>query len=282
MPKPGPFPARAALALLLLALPGLALAEPLPRPAAEAAFQQAVREARAAREAVQALQEAGAAAADPMAEAAARRSREAEAFAAETRAALGEALAAEYRQRYLRLSTRPGERWAAGEPALCVDLANTGPLAVRAVGLGLRLRGAPLGGEGTTEMFRPEDRTTDILRLAGPKEDGLPPWRSWRQPEASCARLEPAPAPESAAAGLLRRLGGFSREARDWQFVLTEVTLVRVQEALGARGFRVGTPDGVPGPRTVAAVQAFQESRGEAATGVLTETQLGALLGAAR
>ena len=335
MPQPWLSWSCALLALLLLAGPPGARAEPLPRAAAEAAFQQAARDAKAARDAVQALREAGAKAEDPMVEAASRQSREAEAFLAETRAALGETLATEYRQRDLRLSTRPGERWAAGDPALCLDLANTGPLAVRAIGLALRLRGAPLMGDGAAELFRAEDRMADILLLTGPKEDGLPPWRSWRQPEASCAKLDPAPA--GAAGRLLRRLGGFSRDARDWQFVLTEVSLARpaalragadpaaadaphhevfaeeiarleqqalgarpaaprpaaavvpgdpalarVQEALGARGYRVGAPDGLPGPRTVAAVQSFQESRGEAATGVLTEAQLAALLGGAR
>ncbi|MEN0077024.1 MAG: hypothetical protein AAGC69_21755, partial [Paracraurococcus sp.] len=76
MPQPWLSWSCALLALLCLARPPAAGAEPLPRAAAEAAFQQAVREAKAAQDAAQALREAGAGAEDPMAEAARRQGQE--------------------------------------------------------------------------------------------------------------------------------------------------------------------------------------------------------------
>ena len=55
----------------------------------------------------------------------------------------------------------------------------------------------------------------------------------------------------------------------------------RAQEALAARGFAAGVPDGVAGPRTVAAVRAFQASPGDSETGAHSEAQLRDLLGGA-
>lgn len=62
---------------------------------------------------------------------------------------------------------------------------------------------------------------------------------------------QPAPAPDPAAGGLTR----------------TEVR--KLQEHLRALGFATGTPDGVAGPRTRAAIAAYQRAQGLAATGVV-------------
>jgi photosystem II stability/assembly factor-like uncharacterized protein len=51
----------------------------------------------------------------------------------------------------------------------------------------------------------------------------------------------------------------------------------RVQEALNLAGFDVGTPDGVAGTKTVAALRAFQAARGIPVTGQMGATTLAAL-----
>ncbi len=51
-----------------------------------------------------------------------------------------------------------------------------------------------------------------------------------------------------------------------------------VQEALNRRGFSAGSVDGVVGPRTRAAISAFQTSIGATATGTLTPEQEQTLL----
>ena len=61
---------------------------------------------------------------------------------------------------------------------------------------------------------------------------------------------------------------------------LTRAQRRRVQTALAGRGTDPGPADGVFGPRTRAAVRAWQSSRGYAATGELTEAQVRELLGA--
>jgi hypothetical protein len=58
--------------------------------------------------------------------------------------------------------------------------------------------------------------------------------------------------------------------------------ILRMQVALNARGFLVGTPDGVAGPRTTTAIMALQQAEGHTPTGVLTEQQLQRLLEATR
>lgn len=55
----------------------------------------------------------------------------------------------------------------------------------------------------------------------------------------------------------------------------------RIQSALADRGFDPGPADGMPGPRTHSAVEAWQRSEGYAATGALTEAQAGELLAGA-
>ena len=55
-------------------------------------------------------------------------------------------------------------------------------------------------------------------------------------------------------------------------------TVKSVQVALTLRGFYDGTPDGVPGPKTVAAIRSFQDSAGLTADGIPTEALLQAVL----
>ena len=62
-------------------------------------------------------------------------------------------------------------------------------------------------------------------------------------------------------------------------FALTRGQRRRVQAALAAQGVNPGPADGVFGPRTRAAVAAWQRSRGYAATGELTSGQVQWLLG---
>ena len=54
----------------------------------------------------------------------------------------------------------------------------------------------------------------------------------------------------------------------------------RVQSALAAQGFDPGQPDGVFGPRTRGAIQAWQQANGHAATGEVTAEQVERLLSA--
>ena len=66
----------------------------------------------------------------------------------------------------------------------------------------------------------------------------------------------------------------------DVAFTLTRAQRREVQAALAGQGTSPGPADGVFGPRTRAAVAAWQSSRGYAATGELTEGQVRELLGA--
>ncbi|MAZ19083.1 MAG: hypothetical protein CL535_22500 [Ahrensia sp.] len=52
-----------------------------------------------------------------------------------------------------------------------------------------------------------------------------------------------------------------------------------IQQALNEKGFPVGTPDGIFGPKTEAAIRAFQDSIGAEATGTLTDREADLLLG---
>ncbi len=56
-----------------------------------------------------------------------------------------------------------------------------------------------------------------------------------------------------------------------------DVTVLGAQEALKRGGFNVGPLDGILGPRTQAALRAFQQQRGLARTGQLDQDTLGAL-----
>jgi tetratricopeptide (TPR) repeat protein len=47
-----------------------------------------------------------------------------------------------------------------------------------------------------------------------------------------------------------------------------------VQTALNVLGYNIGTPDGVFGPRTASAIQAYQKDRGLPETGTITHTLL--------
>ncbi len=81
---------------------------------------------------------------------------------------------------------------------------------------------------------------------------------------------------EQAALGAGRRASGNGSDANANPIIL------RVQAALNARGFPVGTPDGVMGPRTVAAIKALQQAEGHPPTGILTDQHLQRLLETAR
>ena len=63
---------------------------------------------------------------------------------------------------------------------------------------------------------------------------------------------------------------------------LDRETRRRLQSALAAQGFDPGQPDGVFGPRTRGAIQAWQQENGHAATGELTSGQVERLLAAER
>lgn len=54
-----------------------------------------------------------------------------------------------------------------------------------------------------------------------------------------------------------------------------------IQQGLNDKGFPVGTPDGIFGPKTEAAIRDFQGSIGQPQTGALTEAQIDILLGRA-
>jgi peptidoglycan hydrolase-like protein with peptidoglycan-binding domain len=55
----------------------------------------------------------------------------------------------------------------------------------------------------------------------------------------------------------------------------------RAQQALDAKGFDIGTPDGVMGPRTRAAIEAYQRASGMPATGAVSQNLVSQLEGGA-
>jgi peptidoglycan hydrolase-like protein with peptidoglycan-binding domain len=60
----------------------------------------------------------------------------------------------------------------------------------------------------------------------------------------------------------------------------TEKDIVKaVQEAMNAEGYECGTPDGISGKKTKAAIEAFQNDNGLTATGTVTEELLECLRG---
>ena len=73
--------------------------------------------------------------------------------------------------------------------------------------------------------------------------------------------------PQATGSGTVDVPPGLGREARS-----------RVQTALAAQGFYLGQPDGAFDLRTRAAIQAWQQANGHAATGVLTSAQVEQLL----
>ena len=76
-------------------------------------------------------------------------------------------------------------------------------------------------------------------------------------PRPTAAERPPAAAPDPEAAERALSLG-----RAEW---------TEIQRALAALGFQLGTPDGVAGPRTRAALRAWQEARGLPATGFLAD-----------
>jgi peptidoglycan hydrolase-like protein with peptidoglycan-binding domain len=87
----------------------------------------------------------------------------------------------------------------------------------------------------------------------------------------------------TSARGDLRR--GGARRADSPAIVATPTTsprsntgtIKRAQEALNAAGYNVGTPDGVAGTRTVAAIRKFQADKSVPVSGALDSATLGAL-----
>jgi hypothetical protein len=97
-----------------------------------------------------------------------------------------------------------------------------------------------------------EPAPAEVSPAASEGASALPTVLPGAKPVPDLAEPEPAPpAPDPAAGGLTR----------------TEVR--KLQEHLRALGFATGTPDGVAGPRTRAAIAAYQRAQGLAATGVV-------------
>ena len=69
-----------------------------------------------------------------------------------------------------------------------------------------------------------------------------------------------------------------ARPAATQRSMTDKATLQRVQQALKDQGYYRGTIDGVTGPRTQAAIKAFQEKAGLDATGRLDDTTLDRML----
>jgi hypothetical protein len=220
-------------------------AEPMvaARCAALATAEARVEEARAALALGEAERAAALAAALPPMVAAARetaataeaRLRTAEAAEAAAREALGNAIADEYARRHVTIATRPGPAWERGEAALCVEVANGGALAVRAVAVDLALRGRGLavggvpmsealgayGHRGVLEPFT-KNPARELVT-------GLPPHGRWRTQAGECPvlNLEALAAGGGARAPAMAALGGASRRAADWRFTVQGVLLAR-------------------------------------------------------
>lgn len=58
---------------------------------------------------------------------------------------------------------------------------------------------------------------------------------------------------------------------------ITEETISKVQAALNASGYDCGTPDGKAGPKTIAALNAYQTDNGLEITSTITQTDVNAL-----
>ena len=107
---------------------------------------------------------------------------------------------------------------------------------------------------------------------SGPPEEAPPPVSAPRPvPDPGGAeRAQPPPDPDLRHAGAEKSLG-LSREDR-----------IGVQRGLESAGGSVGSADGIFGPRTRAALRAWQEKRGLTSTGYLTREQAEALIALGR
>ncbi|GGG40987.1 hypothetical protein GCM10010964_30780 [Caldovatus sediminis] len=217
--------------------------------AAEARLEAARTQLAAVEAAYAAALEAevpGTAAAQAAAQAAAARAEQAEAAAAAAGDAFAEALAADYAQRFVAIASRPAPGWPrpgprglpqGGPAALCAEIANTGPLALRAVEVDLQFRGRSLdaagipvaealGAYGNRGVFEPVSHTQARELVAG-----LPPRGRWQTERGACPVIELARLVEgergrafAAAAG---GAAGLVRNAGQWRYAVRAVRLAR-------------------------------------------------------
>ncbi|MBW8269782.1 peptidoglycan-binding domain-containing protein, partial [Caldovatus aquaticus] len=179
------------------------------------------------------------------AEDAAARAREAEAAVEAARDALAEALAADYASRFVAVASRPAPGWpapgrteAGGQAALCAEIRNAGPLAVRAVEVDLLFRdhslaaaGIPaaeaLGAYGNGGVLEPVSQTQGREPVIG-----LAPRARWRTEPGACPVIEIARlAATERGRALAAAAGGadalLARNGAGWRFALRAVRLAR-------------------------------------------------------
>ncbi len=181
------------------------------------------------------------------AQAAAARAEEAEAAAEAAGDAFAEALAADYARRFVTIASRPAPGWprpaarggapSGGPTALCAEIANTGPLAVRAVVVDLLFRdrsleaagipmGKALGAYGNRGVFEPVVQTQARELLTG-----LPPRGRWRTEAGECPVIEMARIAEGEPGRALAAgeggSGALLRNAADWRYAVRAVRLAR-------------------------------------------------------
>lgn len=122
-------------------------------------------------------------------------------------------------------------------------------------------------------VYRSADRGASWAPIAGRKPAASP---AKKKSNARATARRPAPTSPSAA----RRSTGSTPSAPGERISAPKQSddVVRsAQQALERAGYEIGTPDGMMGPRTVAAIKRFQTDRYLTVSGVLDDTTLAAL-----
>jgi hypothetical protein len=114
------------------------------------------------------------------------------------------------------------------------------------------------------EAERLRQAEAERARILAAEQARLAEAEAARRRETQIASLPRPPAAEAPPAAADPEVAerGLSLGRTEW---------TEIQRALGALGFQAGTPDGVVGPRTRAALRAWQEARGLPGTGFVTE-----------
>lgn len=138
------------------------------------------------------------------------------------RGAFGEALAADYVRRHVRVGTRvPPYTWDYS-PQLCAEISNTGSLAIVSAGTQLTMRNQVLPPEilqivaGGNLRIYPEATNEYRERIYG-----LPPQRTYRAEDYSsgCYTIRREAATSGDGMRALERFGGFARSSSEWRII---------------------------------------------------------------
>lgn len=139
---------------------------------------------------------------------------------------------------------------------------DAAPPAARAEAERARLAEAERARLAEAERLRQAE--AERARILAAEQARLAEAEAARQRETQIASLPRPPAAEAPPAAA-------DPEVAERALSLGRTEWTEIQRALGALGFQAGTPDGVVGPRTRAALRAWQEARGLPGTGFVAE-----------